>query len=157
MDYDTSYVILLYILFFGLVGEGLASPSSANVPRNALRYFVRVANQLDLDRFIANVTTQSQEMSRYPMCIHLSLATNFEADSYQVDLTKLVLGVSLNKNDSLRVEVAEGGRANISCKGAMKFSKASLILFDGLLFTGCAVPVYVEEVDTVVMQNCVFR
>ena len=36
-------------------------------------------------------------------------------------------------------------------------SRASLVLMDGLVFTGCPVPIMIEEASSVVIQNCVFQ
>ena len=35
-------------------------------------------------------------------------------------------------------------------------SRALLVLFDGLVFTRCPVPIVIEEVANVIIQNCVF-
>ena len=35
-------------------------------------------------------------------------------------------------------------------------SRAQLVLFDGLVFTQCPVPIVIEEVYSVMIQNCVF-
>ena len=120
-------------------------------------YSKRVSNQLQLDRFLDNITSWTREpRRRYPRCIQLSLT----GDSYQLNVTKFVRGLNLKENDSLKVEV-EGERAYISCMdvhaSSLLLSRASMVVFDGLVFTGCLRPIYVEEVNTVVIQNCVFR
>ncbi|XP_065907172.1 uncharacterized protein [Dysidea avara] len=56
----------------------------------------------------------------------------------------------------------ERDRAYIRCTGVvyasnLLLSKASMVVFDGLVFTECLRPIYLEEVNNVVIQNCVFQ
>ena len=83
------------------------------------------------------------------------------ANSYQLNVTKFVHGVDLKENDSLKMQV-ERDRAYIRCTGVvyasnLLLSKASMVVFDGLVFTECLRPIYLEEVNNVVIQNCVFQ
>ena len=124
------------------------------------QYFEQISDQLQLDRFIDNITSWRREPGHHcPRCIHLSLVAN----SYQLNVTKFVRGLDLRENDSLKVEV-KGHRAYISCTDVdsshasnLLLSRAALVVFDGLMFTGCFFPIYVEEVNSVMIQNCIFR
>ena len=79
---------------------------------------------------------------------------------------KFVHGVDLKENDSLTVtgEVSaviincvDDARSILEYLQSRRLLHASVVIFDGLVFTGCLLPIYVEEVNTVVIQNCVFR
>ena len=139
-------------------------PTSSRAEQVIARVFV--TNQLQLDRFLDNITLQRE--GRDSRCIHLTLTTG----SYQLNITKFVHAVDLKNNDSLIVRgesspvtmhcVAEDGTSNGSTRIVenllnRRLLNASMIVFDGLVFTGCVLPVYVEEVSTVVIRNCVFR
>ena len=63
---------------------------------------------------------------------------------------------------------SSGGTAEINCstgisdleelsKTIKPLSRASLVLLDGLVFTGCPVPILIEETSNVVIKNCVFQ
>ena len=130
---------------------------------NSTCFVYNVSNQSELDIWLDDMTLERTQ-NRGPRCIQLSLTAN----EYQLNVTNFARGVDLMENDSLLVR----GKGSISCNSAAnlfgedsvadylsstKLSKASLVVFDGLVFTGCVLPVNVEEVDTVVIQNCVFR
>jgi len=127
----------------------------------------QVLNQSQLDRFIDNLISQRQEDQGRPRCIQLSLA----GGTYQLNMTKFIHGVDLKENDGLIVR-GEGGAVNIQCLitdsanmsqnisgflQSRRLLNASMVVFDGLTFTRCLLPVYVEQVNFVMIQNCVFR
>ncbi|XP_065908085.1 uncharacterized protein [Dysidea avara] len=124
-----------------------------------LFHFLLYLGSIRLDRFLDNITSQKRDSGcRYPRYIQLSLTAN----TYQLNITKFVHGVDLKENDTLMVE---GEGAYISCTGVdgvhasnlyLSIARASMVVFDGLVFTGCLRPIFVEEVKTVVIQNCAF-
>ena len=126
----------------------------------------QASNQSQLDQFLDNILSQRQDQDR-ARCIQLSLAGGI----YRLNVTKFVHGLELKEYDSLIVR-GEGGVVNIYCLSidsatmspkmsdylqSRRILNASMVVFDGLVFTGCLLPIYVEEVKTVVIQNCVFR
>ena len=116
----------------------------------------RVANQSQLDNFLDKIT-RNEQVSRM---IQLSLTANV----YQLNITKFVSGVK--ENGSLVVEGVEGtvhiicvDEPNLSRKylQSRRLLNASMVVFDGVVFTGCLLPIYVEQVNTVVIKNCIFQ
>ena len=115
-----------------------------------------ISNQSEIDRFMNTdelITT----------CIHLCLVGGY---TYKVNMLKMMLW---GTNSSLIME-CENDTAEIDCtadsesldreeldKTLQPLSRASLVLLDGLIFTGCPVPILIEEASNVVIQNCVFR
>ena len=94
-------------------------------------------------------------------CVHLCLVGGC---TYKVNMMKMMLW---GTNSSLIME-SKDGTAEIDCKAdssdleeldktLQPLSRASLVLLDGLKFTGCPVPIQIEEVSNVVIQNCIFR
>jgi len=122
----------------------------------------RVFNQSQLENFLDNITSESRRNEQVPRTIQLSLIANI----YLLNITKFVSGVK--ENDSLVVE-GLGGVVDISCLEdpnanvseeylqSRRLLNASMVVFDGVMFTGCILPIYVEQVDAVVIQNCVFQ
>ena len=93
------------------------------------------------------------------MCIQLLLI----GDSFKLDPLQL-MGMKLDANASL---VIIGDSVNIHCTSNITdqeelmgmlqpISRAQSVLFDGLVFTKCPVPIVIEEVYNVMIQNCVF-
>ena len=122
---------------------------------------ISVTNQSQLDQFMENVTAYNNR--RNTGYLHLSLAGN---NSYTLDIVKL-MNVSLTNDGKLIVE-SKGGSAEIDCRASQPdlkelckvvqpISRASLVLMDGLVFTGCPVPIMIEKAYNVTIQNCVFR
>ena len=122
---------------------------------------ISVTNQSQLDQFMENVTAYNDR--RNTSYLHLTLAGN---NSYIVDIVKL-MNISLTNDGKLIVE-SKGGLAEIDCRASQSdlkelrnivqpISRASLVLMDGLVITRCPVPIMIEEVCNVTIQNCVFR
>ena len=126
---------------------------------------VSVSSQLELNQFIENVTTNSEKKKSTINYLHLSLAGG---KKYLLDIVNLM---KISVKGSLIMK-GEGGLAEISCttdrndsrsdfKKLRQITKplscASLVLLDGLIFTGCPVPILIEEASNVVIQNCVFQ
>ena len=115
-----------------------------------------VNDQSHLDEFITNISSYSSDH----VCIELSLV----GTSYKLDLLQL-MRINLGTNGSLMI--MSDSSVNINCVSNVTdpdelrdmlqpMSRALLVLFDGLVFTKCPVPLVIEEVSTVIVQNCVF-
>ena len=76
--------------------------------------------------------------------------------------------MKINVTNSCLVMESMGGPAEINCTASesdpeklkevvQPISRASLVKMDGLIFTGCPVPIMIEETSSVKIQNCVFR
>ena len=123
---------------------------------------VSIVSQLDLDQFIQNVSAYNysdQKKTVTTNCLYLSLT----AGDYELDIIKLM---KISTNGSLMITgKSEGGSVGINCKAdglvgtedLQPLSRALLVLLDGLIFTGCPVPILIEEAFSVVIQNCVFQ
>ena len=121
---------------------------------------VSVHNQTELDNFMEQATAFT-DTSR---CIQLSLIGNLRI-RYRLDIVKLMqikLGISgglivVGTNSPVEIDCG----ANVSniqqSEGVPKpISNSSLVVFDGLTFVKCPVPIMIEEASTVVVQNCDF-
>ena len=162
------FLLLFVVLMYGSATFARNDCSAlADVTGGVQRVTKQVSNQLQLDQFLDNITSQRQDRGR-ARCIQLSLS----GGTYHLNVTKFVHGIDLKKNDSLIVRGEHGAvniyclvddSANISQNGISEFLQsrrilnASMVVFDGLVFTGCLLPIYVEKVNTVVIQNCVFQ
>ena len=120
---------------------------------------VSVTTQSQLNQFMENVTAYNEDT----YIIHLSLAGE---NHFTLDIVKL-MNVSLIDGGILVME-GKGGTVEIICIAShsdlkelkevvQPISRASLVLMDGLVFTGCPVPIMIEEASNVTIQNCVFR
>ncbi|XP_065905479.1 uncharacterized protein [Dysidea avara] len=118
---------------------------------------VTITNQSELNQFLNNATSRDNIR-----CVHLSLAAG---NSYKLDIVKF-MQINLEHNASLIV-VGEGGGVDINCTASLSdleelrklnlsLSRASLVMLDGLVFTSCPLPIVIEEVLTVVINNCHF-
>ena len=122
---------------------------------------VSVATQLQLDQFMENVTAYNNRGST--SYFHLSLTGE---NNYELDIVKL-MNISLTDGGCLILE-NKGGPTEIKCTTTQSnleelrdfvqpISRAFLVLMDGLVITGCPVPLMMEEVFNVTIQNCVFQ
>lgn len=124
---------------------------------------VSIANQSELDQFVKTAS----DIWNYNIgrCIHLSLAGD---NNYTLDIVDFmnVTSSSLADNGSLVIQ-AVGSKVEINCMSdqtdldklrqiLQPISNALLVLLDGLVFINCPVPVLIEEVSVVIIQNCVF-
>ena len=116
----------------------------------------RIHNQSQFDLIINSLSNHSSVT-----CIHLLLI----GSRFKVDLQQL-MAINLSTNSSLAIS-AGNGTVDIHCTTNVTdleelrailqpISRAQLVLFDGLVFTQCPVPILIEEVYSVVIQNCVF-
>ena len=122
---------------------------------------VSVTTQLQLDQFMENVTAYNDR--RNTSYLHLSLAGD---NNYVLDIVKL-MNISLTNGGSIILE-SKGGPAEIDCTASPSdvkelkevvppISRASLVLMDGLVITGCPVPLMIEKSSNITIQNCVFQ
>ena len=132
---------------------------AASHTNNFLVWNVSVSSQVGLNQFIENVTTYSNKRNITNL-VYLSLARG----NYELDIVKLM---NISINGSLIME-SEDGSVEIKCTAYLSdleelrqrlnpLSHASLVLLDGLVFTGCPVPILIEDTSNVVIQNCVFQ
>ena len=153
-------VLLVLLVWYWKTGHG-AYCTSNNLDESLMVWNVTASTQLELTQFIENVTTYT-DLKNITNCLYLSLAGG---SNYELDIIKLI---KISINGSLLLE-SKDGSANIACTAGGSFdleairqtlqplSRASLVLLDGLIFTGCPVPILIEEASNVVIQNCVFQ
>ena len=134
--------------------------SYCNEVGSTSNWSVHVDNQAELDDFMNNVTSFTDESAS--RCIRLSLTNG----TYELDVVKM-MQLKLGTEGGL-VIVGVAGAVNINCTASTSnleelrnilrpISNVSLVSFDGLIFNSCPVPIVIEEVSVVVVQNCVFR
>ena len=129
---------------------------------SVVRWNISIDEQEELDEFIDNATSTNDK----DRCIQLFLT----GESYTLDVMK-IMGIKLGTGGGLViVGVANNAPVTINCvatsnaisdseeliNNSTLVAKVSLVVLDGLLFTECPVPVVLEEVSTVIVQNCVF-
>lgn len=122
---------------------------------------VSVSNQLELNQFIENVSDEkSSSATNY---FHVSMTGG---NVYELDIVKFmnitIAGGSLimESQGNILVEInctAYSSHLEELRKNLNPLSRASLVLLDGLVFTGCPVPILIEEASHIVIQNCVFQ
>jgi len=124
---------------------------------------VSINGQEELDNFIDSVT--SFTVNDKNRCIQLLL----NGLSYKLDLIKVMSAsaVELGTGGGLVMIGVSKPRVTINCvansseleelrSNLRPIANVSLVVLDGLKFTGCPVPVVLEEVSTVIVQNCDF-
>ena len=147
-------LVILYCLLMYSIGTSV----DCACPRN-------VKSQAELDRYIDGVISfRSDPHNNDTRCIQWTLT----GSAYQLDLIKL-MKISLQQNDSLIIQGHNGTMVDIDCVGGPSnldeeiveairpLSHASLIVLDSLNIMGCPVPILVEEVSKVMINNCVFQ
>lgn len=157
-------ILLLFWWFVYLSCDGVKANYAPRFECSDIadNWTVSVHNQTELDNFMEQ-TTLFTDTSR---CIQLSLIGDVRYRvRYRLDIVKL-MQINLRTSGGLIVEgtnrpVEIDCSANISnitqSKGVPKpISNTSLVLFDGLTFVRCPVPIMIEEVSTVVVKNCEF-
>ena len=124
---------------------------------------ISVDNQIDLNQFIENVTKPTNKNNANHL--NISLAGD---NKYTLDIVRL-MSIGVNGSLILKSHVhGKGGPAEISCtvgtldleelrRTIKPLSRALLVLLDGLVFSGCPVPILIEEADSITIQNCVFQ
>ena len=123
---------------------------------------IEVKSQAELDRSIDDVISFTSG-SNDTRCIQWILT----GSAYQLDLLKL-MKINLQQNDSLIIQGHNGTMVDIDCVGGpsdleeilnvtQPLSRASLIVLDSLNIMGCPVPILIEEVSKVMINNCDFQ
>ena len=149
-----SVVILscVLVLYFSSTSVNSACPED-----------VLIKSQAELDRYIEGVISFIRQDDNDTRCIQWTLT----GSTYQLDLVK-VMEIDLQQNDSLIIQGHDGTMVDIDCvggpanleelfKAVRPLSHASLIVLDSLNFIRCPVSILIEEVSTVMINNCVFQ
>ena len=115
----------------------------------------------ELDSFVDNITSLNDDADR---CIQLFLT----GESYELYIIR-IMGIKLGTDGGLviigmadsPVTIRIDCVANVSGledlrKRLKPLANVSLVVLDRLRFIECPVPVVIEEVSTVMVQNCVF-
>ena len=115
---------------------------------------ILVRNQSEIDRFMDTGPPIAT-------CVHLCLVGG---NTYEVNMMKMMLWSTNNslimesKNDTAKIDcTADSSDLEELRKTLRPLSRASLVLLDGLIFTGCPVPILIEEASNVFIKNCVFQ
>ena len=115
---------------------------------------ILVSSQSEIDRFMDTGPPNAT-------CVHLCLVGG---NTYEVNMMKMMLWGTNNslimesKNDTATIDcTADSSDLEELNKTLHPLSHASLVLLDGLIFTGCPVPILIEEASNVFIQNCVFQ
>ena len=127
---------------------------------SVVRWNVSIDEQEELDNFVHTVTSTNDDKDR---CIQLFLT----GKSYSLDIIK-IMRMKLGTGGGLIIVGVANPRVTINCvavnvsdleeliNNSTLVANVSLVVLDGLLFAECPVPVVLEEVSTVIVQNCVF-
>ena len=153
-------MIQFFVLFWCLV---FLRAKASYIPERCsdddiYNWTLSVHDQTELENFMEQATSFS-DTSR---CIQLSIMGGFR---YRLDMIKL-MEVKLGTSGGMIV-VGTNGPVEIDCganvsniqqsEGVPKpISNTSLVIFDGLMFVKCPLPIMIEEVSTVVVRNCDF-
>ena len=118
------------------------------------RFNVSISGQGELDDFANNLATNKSDNK--DRCIQLILT----GKSYSLDVIK-VMGIKLGTNGGLVIVGVANPRVTITSleqliNRSALVANVLLVVLNGLLFAECPVPVVLEEVSIVIVQNCVF-
>ena len=156
-------LIVLCILQFDCSSVASSSESldCSDERFNSTRIISTTINgQRELSDFVNNVTSTNADKDR---CIQLLLT----GKSYSLDIIK-IMRMKLGTGGGLVIVGVANARVAINCvapnvsdleeliNNSTLVANVSLVVLDGLLFAECPVPVVLEEVSTVIVQNCVF-
>lgn len=137
---------------------------TTNEATEQLQYWKNCLNSINVtitdQRQLNKLQDEILNSSNSTKCIQLLLVGN----SFELDLLLLtrinsgslaVIGansvVSIHCNTTTNVTYLENRIKNLQPS-----SHAVLVLFDNLVFTKCPVPIIIEKVSNVIIQNCVF-
>ena len=128
--------------------------------------FVRVINnQSDLEQLWTNpmIAAPPEGPSR-------NITIQMAANIYILDIPKFVRALNLADGDILTIAGPIGGITDISCVDYntssnddldilrnASFANAAKIVCNGITFTRCQAPLRIENVSTVIVENCVFQ
>ena len=163
----TWSIILFYVFKFMIscdkvdsIGNNL-NCFSERFADSVIKSNISISKQGDLNDFVDNVMSFTDDDK--DRCIQLFLT----GESYTLDMIK-IMRIKLGSGGGLVIiGVTNGQPVEINCVAAVSglqdlrnslipLANTSLVVLDGLLFTECPVPVVLEEVSTVIVQNCVF-
>ena len=163
-----STALVFVIIVSVVVLMSVRKVSCATIPEFhricSVRRSAKITNQSKLDLFMNNASLYENPNANTTICIQLELVrVDSVHTSFTLDLVQL-MRINLGANGSL---VITGNSVNINCttnvtdseelrKLLQPISRALLVSFDGLVFTRCPVPIVMEEVAHVIIQNCVF-
>jgi len=148
---------LIGLLCFSLInGSSLESANECPGAYNGIVEFIN--NQSQLDHFFERMVTHDNQTET---CVQLNLTGNeFTLDIIQlmrINATKLiVMGNGTNINCTANASANATGDLDTLKNMVQPITRTLLILFDGLAFSKCPVPILIEEVDEVMILNCVF-
>ena len=115
---------------------------------------VSVHDQAELDDFMEQATSPID--TNTSRCVQLSLTGDFR---YRLDIVKM-MQIQLGTAGGLIV-VGVKGPVEIDCVPNVSdilepISNTSLVIFYGLKFVKCPIPILIEEVSLILVQNCDF-
>ena len=158
---DRFLLLLIYILLSGCGNVDLNEAVNCFSERfdSVIRWNISITGQDELDGFIDNITSLNDDTDR---CIQIILTRS----SYDVDIIR-ILGTKLGTGGGFVMMGVADTPVMIDCvadasgledlrNNLKPLADVSLVVLDGLLFTECPVPIVLEEVSTVMVQNCVF-
>lgn len=95
-----------------------------------------------------------------------NITIKMNANDYILDIVEFVNAVNLTDGDVFTLR-GTGGTINISCSSysntsydllrMASFKRALEIVYDGITFTSCPAPLRIEDVTSVIIENCVFQ
>ena len=148
-----SLVLLWWIVLISCVNGNYIFKCSDDI----YNWTVSVHDQAALDDFMKQATLPIRD-NNTSRCIQLSLAGDIRYRLNIVEMMQIQLGTA----GGLIVEgAASEGAVEIDCMARVSdivkpISNTSLVIFDWLKFVKCPVPILIEEVSSVLVQNCKF-
>ena len=152
-----SLFTVLIVSMIALMSRRVSCVNPAEPYRTCSVTNLTISNQSQLDIFLTDTSLYDNSTK----CIQLLLIGN----TFNVNLLQL-MRINLGTNGSLAItggdsEVSINCSINVTDQEELRdmlqpISRAHLVLFDGLRFTKCPVPIVIEEVHNVMILNCVF-
>jgi len=155
---DFLFLLLIVLLHFSLKNGSQLNNSTRKCPDVDIKNGTLVAtefinNQSQLDLFFKRILDDYQTVT----CVKLVLTGN--------ELTLDI--VQLMRINATKLIVIGNGTIDMDCTAnatdvdtlkdmVQPISSTLLVLFDGLVFNKCPVPILIEEVAVVMIFNCVF-
>ena len=162
MATDRPSVVLIVLCILQFRCNNVASSSGDSLDCFNERFnSTKISNtsingQSELNDFINKLPDNDEDR-----CIQLSLT----GKSYTLDMTNITR-MKLGAGGGLVIVSVVNPRVTISIANVSNLEElinsslvanVSLVVLDGLVFTECPVPVVLEEVSTVIVQNCEFK
>ena len=146
-----SLLLFWSFVFFSCVNGNYIFKCSDDI----YNWTVSVHDQVELDNFMEQATSPiDKNTSR---CIQLSLIGDIR---YRLNIVKM-MQIQLGTVGGLIVVGAAEGPVEIDCVANASdipkpISNTSLVIFDRLKFIKCPVPILIEEVASILVENCNF-